>query len=400
MKSFLNIAHRQLLMVIFFLMPIYIKLLPPLIVVFVLVSVLNLFLNPRDAKWKKEKWSILGLIGFYLFLIVSLLWSDNLSYGLKDLEIKLSLLIFPLIFGIHPSILRSKDVFRSFISGLVMGALIRWGRCIWIYFNENIWVTYKDFSVDIHPSYLSMYMVLGLILLIHVSSYIKTQKKYLIVVSTSIALLLLVSIFQLSSKMGMISVVIPFVYGSFILFTRMRSKVVSISLILCSITLFVYAFSNNTRLTGFVNQNNPSVESKLERKSSLESTAVRKYIWSSAFVQIKNNILFGVGTGDIKDQLIVQYQIDGLTGAAENKLNAHNQFLQVALAIGLVGLLFFLLQFTIPIYTTWQFRPIILILFSLLCCLNFCVESMLETQAGTIFFGLFNAYLCFNSDTK
>jgi O-antigen ligase len=133
-------------------------------------------------------------------------------------------------------------------------------------------------------------------------------------------------------------------------------------------------------------------------KTSSESTSVRFLIWQQALDIIKHNFLIGVTVGDANDTLYAAYKQNGLTGALEHKLNAHNQFMQTFIGLGCIGF------FSLCLLTFWQFikailkKHFLLFVFSLLILLNFLVESMLETITGTLFFVFF--YCIFNLVTK
>ena len=71
------------------------------------------------------------------------------------------------------------------------------------------------------------------------------------------------------------------------------------------------------------------------------------------------------------------------------KLNSHNQFLQTTIAIGLPGLIVLLLILGIPLFLFYRQSDFSAVIFVLLIVFNFLFESMLETQAGVIFFSFF-----------
>jgi len=71
------------------------------------------------------------------------------------------------------------------------------------------------------------------------------------------------------------------------------------------------------------------------------------------------------------------------------KLNAYNQFLQILIALGIVGLFLFLL----PFYYSLQTNNSYIVLFIVITVFYMLTESILENQAGTIFLGLFFSLL-------
>jgi len=136
-----------------------------------------------------------------------------------------------------------------------------------------------------------------------------------------------------------------------------------------------------------------SIPEKID-KTSTESTAVRVLIWQESIELIQNNLLFGTGVGDVNDDLYKAYEANGLTGAYKHKLNAHNQFFQTFLGMGIVGFVMLLLITVGQLIKGILKRHFLLFIFSLVIVLNFLVESMLQTAAGVLFFSFF--YCLFN----
>jgi O-antigen ligase len=127
-------------------------------------------------------------------------------------------------------------------------------------------------------------------------------------------------------------------------------------------------------------------------KTSSESTTVRILIWKEALVLIKNNFLFGTGVGDANDNLYNSYEQNGLTGALEHKFNAHNQFLQTFIGMGLTGFAVLLAITLGSLINAILKKHFLLFIFSLIIILNFMVESMLQTSAGVLFFAFFACF--------
>ena len=118
-------------------------------------------------------------------------------------------------------------------------------------------------------------------------------------------------------------------------------------------------------------------------------------IWSAANQVIAENLLIGVGIGDAKDVLLIEYEKRGMTGAMEHKLNAHNEYYQVFVSLGLIGFILLLMTLLLPLYSAFTSSNWIYILFLLIIILSFIPESMFETQAGVLFYAFFNSLLCF-----
>nr|MBP7516096.1 O-antigen ligase family protein [Flavobacteriales bacterium] len=118
------------------------------------------------------------------------------------------------------------------------------------------------------------------------------------------------------------------------------------------------------------------------------SSEVRWLTWDSAWRLFKERPLSGTGTGDIKDELVRDYIAHDFTTAAEHRLNAHDQFLQTAACLGIPGAMLILAMVVVPLLARGR-RDALTTLFLLICAVNWVVESMLEVQAGAVFFAYF-----------
>jgi O-antigen ligase len=124
-------------------------------------------------------------------------------------------------------------------------------------------------------------------------------------------------------------------------------------------------------------------------KTSSESNTIRLLVWEQSVQLIKDNFWFGLGVGDANDALYKAYANNGITGALEHRLNAHNQYLQTFLGMGFFGFLLLLYLSLGELIKGIGKKNVMLSFFSLLICLNFLVESMLQAVAGTLFFAFF-----------
>jgi O-antigen ligase len=134
------------------------------------------------------------------------------------------------------------------------------------------------------------------------------------------------------------------------------------------------------------------------QKQELSTTGARMIIWDLSWDIIAERPVFGSGTGDVKDDLMVQYKKNEYHHLFEHQLNAHNEFIQMLIAIGVVGCIIFLLYIFYPLTHSDLFGNIVYLGFILIIFFNFMTESMLETQAGVVFYAFFNALFYFNRD--
>jgi hypothetical protein len=126
---------------------------------------------------------------------------------------------------------------------------------------------------------------------------------------------------------------------------------------------------------------NPSGHSLLER---LE-------YWKTAILIIKENLFFGVGTGDVNDSFLSKYEQTNSPLTEERRLRAHNTYLTETVSFGLFGLLFFITWMFYFLYQQIKFQQIFGLVFILVAIVTFLIEDTLETQMGVTFFALFYA---------
>lgn len=152
----------------------------------------------------------------------------------------------------------------------------------------------------------------------------------------------------------------------------------------------------------------------LEEMVDNKQTNHRIYLWDSSLAVLADSWLWGTGTGAEngalqRDLQKVDAQFwDGTTTYRlhEQGYNYHNTYLQRWAAQGLPGLLSLVFLFVVPL---WSQRRAELpgslrqaqFLFLLACGWSFATESMLQRQAGILFFSFFYAVLfCFPHETR
>lgn len=111
--------------------------------------------------------------------------------------------------------------------------------------------------------------------------------------------------------------------------------------------------------------------------------SLRKAIWSCAWDIVKENPWLGVGTGDGQEALQKSYANRKFYLAAlYNRYNAHNQYIQVLICNGIVGVLLWLGSL---VWTLYRYRHNALFVVAFGCiCLSMLTESMLETNKGNL----------------
>ena len=339
----------------------------------------------------------LALIGFYLLHIIGMLYTStaNLDAGWFDLQVKLSLLIFPLIFlsGKRLTGRAFQYIIIGFVSACCLALLVCFFNSFYHYFTEGNLLYYTRFSIFLHPAYFSMYLSFSAAV-----AFLQVLNKWsnrTITIKVSLVILILyltAGIIFLSARMGIICYI--FIFGWFIyqlIFVRDRRITGLIILVVLTAASFFI-----TMKTNIVQQRFSAVLKELSgnpNRADLSSVSQRIIIWASAYEILKDKWLTGVGTGDVKTALTDKYWEKGMVYAAEKQFNAHNQFFQVFLALGIVGIVLFVFSLLWPFMISVQKDQPLLSLFLFIIFTNALTESILETQAGTIFYGFFISFL-------
>lgn len=115
----------------------------------------------------------------------------------------------------------------------------------------------------------------------------------------------------------------------------------------------------------------------------------------ASFHLIGQHPWFGVGTGDVPQAFSRAYDELQSPLNEEHRFRAHNQYLAIAVAFGLVGLAFFLFVLLYPWCASRRRRTYLYTVFIVIMTLSMLAEDTLETQAGASLFAFFEALLLF-----
>ena len=126
-----------------------------------------------------------------------------------------------------------------------------------------------------------------------------------------------------------------------------------------------------------------------------EGTLQRIVIWKHSLSIIKNNMLLGVGTGDVRKELDDKYLQEKFMHGVETHLNAHNQFLQTAIAIGILGLTVLVFVIFYLMFIGIKHKKLIIFFFALIIFSNFLLNQCFRNSSRNciynflyFFFGL------------
>jgi O-antigen ligase len=402
-------------------MPFTKEYLPYIMFLWVLSGVLAIHKVNRQSF--ENKILLLFPLFFFLIHVIGLIYSTNFRNGLFDLEVKLSILFIPIvsIFITGKVRLNYRLLFKLFVFGNLIASII----CLVLAFLNSVqiseagayifetsaWPTvtqnlgfiqlinqrlsnfsYVYLSILIHPTYFSVYLMFSLAILVYL---IRSSKKRHVLYY---ALIIYFSIFiwLLGSRAGYITYLISFFSFILIIILKFKKYWLGIGAFVIGVSLALLVLTNsqiikNIKETANIVENNQSLT---------KDSDIRLWLWKSGMEVFQEHPFFGVGTGDIDEFLNKKYQGYGLTDADLHNYNTHNQYIDVAIKLGVVGLIVFLSWMITTLIITIKKKQFLFFYFTLILFINFFFETMLNSLAGIGFFAFFYTllYSMYNSN--
>lgn len=330
----------------------------------------------------------------YIFYLVYTIPTNHLPIALDFLEYKLSLLVFPFLFSFQPKFrLDWKYVCYSFLAAvtvLVIFDLIQAGLN---YSNSGILNSFYSsaLSPTHHPTYLTAYLSLAILLFLQLS-WTTTSVKMRWVFYGIIGLFVIMHI-PLSSLSGMLFLCLFFGLALLIYFVKNRRWGLII-IIFCAGAIMGYTIlkvqpslkENINRTFDLVASYATSPQKFIEsRPFPMEGNEARLVIWTVA-LDIFIDHPMGVGLGNLEEMMHQRLVHLGLNQQADLNYNPHNQFLQIAAELGVIGLGFFLLIVAFGFYWSITTKNWLLLLVISSLFINCLFESMLQRQSGIVFY--------------
>ena len=360
-----------------------------------------------EGKWA-EKWDRLRaapfqmlIPGFFLLYLLGMLYTQNFSQGISNLQIKLPFLFIPIILGSSQPLEkhRFRQLLYAFISGCLLAVATSFSLALWDHFQAGFsWadiagsasLTYEELAGQIgsHPTYFSLFLNLALICLVWLWYNRSNGKSNIIIVTLSVLMLIFFLFqFMLSAKMQLLALLILGLAGISLILIRKKALMRKGIFILSALLLVM----------GSTSMLNPHNQQRLqalwqnedENNYYWNSKTVRLHIWDAAVSTFSEKTVFGWGTGDGYPALQNSFRENAFTYGSKNQFNAHNQYLETGLSLGGIGVLYLLLLLGLPMAELIRRKQYIFAAILILFMLSFLTESILTRQLGVSSFVLF-----------
>ncbi len=179
-----------------------------------------------------------------------------------------------------------------------------------------------------------------------------------------------ITLFFISSRAGIITLVAILLFyflKEFLWKIHIARTWLTVFPLILLLSIFSYLVLNGKRFQTI--QQELSSRYQVEEGTVIGSAGLRLIIWEETLNLIKKNLLFGVGTGDIKDELHIKSKQSSMNQVAEMDLNVHNQYMETFLGLGILGisilLAFILLPFLYQPNTNHYILPFFIIIISI-----------------------------------
>jgi len=353
---------------------------------------------------KKLKW-VFVFSSFYFIYLASLLYSENMNYGLKKIEMQSILFLTPLIIISAKELLNKKDILSVIqynIIASVFFVFISFGFAAKNYFTfEDVGRSFfmeRNLStafVDLHFLELSLLISFNIVSLVYLrlneKDYLfKYLKRYFMV----IIVLLILFLVLLNSRTALLAASLTAFVVVFSHDRRAKNYKITLIAFTAITMLFMGNYTLNKAFKGKINEA-LNIDVTYSESKNWGGKGIRTLIWKCATNVLEDNLWLGVGVGDQQDELTLcykQYRYGPLLYKDRN-FNAHNIFFQSLLKAGLLGFLFYLISLIYPVYFSFKKKNYFYITFIFIFILNGTTESLLQVNFGVTFFSFFNAIL-------
>lgn len=367
----------------------YQEMISPAIGIFILI-VFAEFIFFRSLKFVFNPALIL-FAGLFLLYLIGLIWSDHREIGWKLMEYKLSFFIFPLLF-LFPKV---KTDYSICLRGLVWGCLLLTARFVFEKINSDVDMPYYEIArqnLNLHPTYVAIYYASAVVFLFWHFKKAAFRKKFWIIFPT---IIFSYAVIATGSFAGILFLGILVALGTGYLIFLKLGKLVLFFYVISAPFLIYFGLTQLKSLSydlEIVAQLRTEIsEGKIafleKNKTQVSGTRERVMLWYISSEIIGENPI-GVGTGDIDFYLQKKCDKYDLQVLKNQNLNPHNQFLQIGIDLGWLGI-FYLVGVLLWIFIKGvNGRNWFMILTIVSLGFNALFESVLQRQSGIVFYTL------------
>ena len=341
----------------------------------------------------------------YMAYLLGCIWTLDSAQALKYVENKAVFLLFPLLFSCKVNKFNLK-ILNYVICALIALVLLTCLVSSYQHFDSNLTtlqnISSSNFSRIHHPSYLAaMIMVIALFPLSSLSKATPKIEKYGIGLASIFGLIIVILCQSLAGYLALIALILGYII--FVIFPKYVTSIKNFLIVSALTSLVIFLIVKNDKIwndmqsaksfaTEYVNDPVKFVQHYPDYK---EGNQTRLIMWTVAF-SVFTEHPFGLGTGNIDtyfEKKLIQFNQKSMI---EYHYNPHNQYLQVACEIGVLGLILFLAIIYSGFRAAYKARNFVLFGSMLVLTLNSLFESIFQLQSGIVFFTLISSICILN----
>jgi len=288
-----------------------------------------------------------------LFFLVHIIWlfgTDDFDYA-KTIIDDMKYLLFPIIFLSFVDKSFSIRIISAFILGMLFSEVLSYLIYFDVFphmFELFDYQVYKTHSIGNPTPFLAhtrYNVLLSIVIAILMYNLLKNFRETPIFINLLATLFIFTASFNITIVAGRIGYISYILLMFFTLFLVYKKRIVRVlipfSLVLFS--LLYLSYQSDGMLTKRIDQTIDSTKKIFSENPDFNSSiGYRISFWISSVDVIKNNFIFGVGTGDHMNSVRLSEKDAERKEILYYLSNSHNEYLKALLQFGIVGFLFFI----------------------------------------------------------
>lgn len=357
----------------------------------------------------RQRREVVAMAIFYLLHIVSSLYSKNEAEGFSWTVMRMPLFVFPVSIGLvyikQP--LKERILYLyAVVTTIAIVFCIIWSSIagitsndITMLYNDNL--TYALDKQSVYVALLCNVAIFAFVYLLAIRSQLVTKRGW---VYASV-LILLVSLFFMASRVALITL-----FGSMVcvavwwVIKKRKLKLLGlvgagiVVMLGILITVFPKTWSRFRELTDtkyeYASKGKERHYNMPIEPGQWNGANLRLAVWSCGWELVKQHPVLGVQLGDKVDETMAVYKEKHFDIAYDTHRNMHNNYLDVLVAFGFVGLLLFLWGSLFePLRQCVRTKDFFGVFVIAAFMLSFIPETYFDRSIGSMIFGFFIAFV-------
>ena len=368
------------------------------------------FLSLKNFSFNKNKIPFLLFALFFVWQVISLKWTSNLSDGYKSLEKQISFIaILPIVFFGVNKYYKTKLILLSLLIGTILSLFLYYAVLLYVYNadyfysggNAEAWKGvfdlpfFQNYLVHLkHRLYLCTIISLSIIYLpvFRKELQFKIGKPLSVISLVLISLLLLAYIYATGSRSNLLALMLIAGIYCFKWAWLNVNKFTVIGISMVFILILGVTCKYHPRLKT-ISVKNAITTLKTGTVTDSENYEPRMLIWNTIYESKNEFIWYGKGVGSSTNFLVEKYKEKNLFPIfIERRFSAHNQYLSTTMELGIGGAIFLVFLFIAYPFFFKNSTKRLAFYFSFLMGFNMLTEGMLGRIEGILillFFSLF-----------